>query len=427
MEFKLRRRCLGKLVILDMELVFHPEPIGRLSYEFARELANRGHKIIVVAPFPPNSVISCKEKGLPSSKLVKWEKIDNFFVLRVFPRKSSGKTLVGKIIDHVLIPFSLTFWSLLAVRRADVVHCPSPPLFLALGACFVSALKRVPFVVRVHDLHPDALVKMNLVKNRLIIGALEIIEKIIYSFARRIAVIAETYKSFIISRGVSSHKVRVIPNWSQTSLNPGSLTSKSSITSEIESKGKFLITYGGSLYWAQDLETVIDAAYLLRDNKDIIFLIMGDGPEKQELVERARKLKLENVVFMPFEPREVYLQMTLASHACIVTLNKNYTSPTLPSKVQEIMGLGKPIIVNAPYNSEVVKLVKKASCGLIVEPGNPESFAKAVLKITKNQGLAEKLGKNGRIFAEKYFSPKICIGKYEKLLRESLLDDGTLS
>jgi len=402
-----------KLTVLDMELVFPPEPIGRLSYEFAYELARRGHRVIVVAPFPPESF----EKRKSSCKLVRWEKLDNFLVLRVLPRKSSGNTLMDKVADHVLIPFSLAFWSLVAVRDVDVVHCPSPPLLLGFCACFVSAIKRVPFVVRIHDLHPDALVKMNIIKNGLLIDGLRVIEKFVYSFARRIAVIAETYKSFIVSRGVTSSKVQVIPNWFQINSNPNLLTNEHvRLVSKIKSKGKFIITYGGSLYWAQDLETAVDAAYLLRHNKDIVFLIVGDGPKKQGLVERAKRLKLENVVFMPFQPREVYLQIVLASHACIVTLNKNYASPTLPSKVSEIMGLGKPIIANAPYGSEVADLVGKAACGLTVEPGNPESFAKAVLKLTREEALARKLGENGKFFAERYFSPRVCINKYEKLL-----------
>ena len=83
------------------------------------------------------------------------------------------------------------------------------------------------------------------------------------------------------------------------------------------------------------------------------------------------------------------------------------------------MGLGKPIIVNAPCDSEVVKLIGKAVCGLVVEPGNPESFAEAVLKLTGEEALARKLGENGKFFAEKYFSPGICISKYEDLLCSS--------
>lgn len=402
-----------------MELVSPSEPIGRLRSELARELANRRHKVIVVTPFPPESVAAYKKKKL-LCKLVKWENLDNFLVLRVFPRKSFGNTLIGKVADHVLIPISLAFWALAAVRDVDAVHCSSPPLLLAFGACFVSAIKRAPLVVRVHDLHPDALVKMNIIKNSLLIGVLKIIEKFVYLFARGIAVIAGTYKSFIVSKGISSRKVQIIPNWFQISSNLNSVTNEPNyIISKIESEGKFIITYGGSLYWAQDLETVIDAAYLLRHNKDILFLIVGDGPKKQELVKRAKRLKLENVVFMPLQPREVYLQIVLASHACAVTLNTNYKSPTLPSKVPEMMGLGKPIIVNAPYGSEVANVVGKAACGLIVEPGDPKSFAKAVLKLTRQEALARQLGENGKLFAEKYFSPRICISKYEQLLCSS--------
>ena len=419
MRVKLSASSSKKLTVLDMELVSPSEPIGRLRYELACELGRRGHKVVVVTPFSSRSFAVYGKENL-LYRLARWEEFDNFLVLRVLPRKSLGNTLIGKVADHVLIPISLVFWSLVAVRDVDVVHCSSPPLLLAFGACLVSAIKRVPLVVRVHDLHPDALVKMNVIKNSLLIGVLKIIEKFVYLVARRITVIAETYKSFIISRGISSRKVQVVPNWFQISSDSNSLTNESNhIVSKIMLEGKFAVTYGGSLYWAQDLETVIDAAYLLRQDKDILFLIVGDGPKKQGLVERAKRLKLKNVVFIPFQSRKVYMQIIHASQACIVTLNNDYTSPTLPSKVPEIMGLGKPIIVNAPYGSEVANLVGKAACGLIVETGDPKSFAEAVLKLTREEALARKLGDNGKLFAEKYFSPTICISKYEELLRSS--------
>lgn len=78
-----------------------------------------------------------------------------------------------------------------------------------------------------------------------------------------------------------------------------------------------------------------------------------------------------------------------------------------------------PIIVNGPYDSEVVKLIGKTTCGLLVELGNPQLFAKAMLKLTREEALARKLGENGKLFAERYFSPRICISKYEELLRSS--------
>ena len=405
------------LSILTVESVFPPDPLGRLRYEFAKELASRGNRMIVIVPFPPKRFMlhnrSCGRKFL--HQLFNWERLGNLLVLRVVPRKMSGGTFLSKVTEHLLTPISLSLNALVSARAADIIHCSSPPLLSAFGACLVSAIKGLPLVVRFHDLHPDALVKMGLVRNKIVIGMLGTIEKFVYLQADKITVISSAYKSHIVSKGIPRERIEIIPNWYQPSA-PALRSKCESLMPLIaaKAKGKITFTYAGSLYWAQDLETMIDAAHLLGEKEDLVFLIVGDGPKKQKLVGRAKKLALKNVIFLPIQPREVYLQIVLASRACVVTLNKNYTSPTLPSKVPELMGLSKPIIVNAPKSSEVVDVVRKACCGLITEPGDPEAFAEAVLALSEHEHLARELGRNGKLFAERNFSPSICIDKYEE-------------
>lgn len=413
-----------RLSILAIESVFPPDPLGRLRYEFAKELASRGNRIVVIVPFPPEC-FTLHDKSHSRRKslhqLFNWERLGNLLVLRVVPRKMSGETFLSKVAEHLLTPISLSASALTFSRNADIVHCSSPPLLSAFGACLVSAIRHLPLVVRYHDLHPDALVKMGLLRNRIAVSMLEIIEKFVYLRADKITVISPAYKSHIVSRGIPPERIEVIPNWyqpSETAMRGEYESLMPQIAAKI--KGKIVFTYAGSLYWAQDLETVIDAAHLLREKEDLVFLIVGEGPKRREIVERAKKLNLRNVFFLPVQRRKVYLQIVSASRACLVTLSKNYTSPTLPSKVPELMGLGKPIIANAPVSSEVTEVIAKASCGLVVEPGDPEAFAEAVLALSEDERFATESGKNGRAFAEENFSPSICLDRYDKTFRSLL-------
>jgi colanic acid biosynthesis glycosyl transferase WcaI len=180
--------------------------------------------------------------------------------------------------------------------------------------------------------------------------------------------------------------------------------------------GRFIVVYGGAMYWAQDLETVIDAAYLLRHDKDICFLIMGDGPTKENIVRRSRLLGLQNVLIMPLQPRDIYLNIIATASVCLVPLRKGYSSPTLPSKIPELMSMGKPIIASAVSESEVGRLFAEAQCGLLVAPGDPKSLAASILTLKEKPELAKALGENGKRYAESHFSANSSIELYASLL-----------
>jgi colanic acid biosynthesis glycosyl transferase WcaI len=177
-----------------------------------------------------------------------------------------------------------------------------------------------------------------------------------------------------------------------------------------------MITYAGTMSWPQDLATVVEAANLLRDQKEIVFLLIGDGVQKESLVKRATELHLKNVIFMPLQEREKYFEIINNSDLCIVPLKKSYTSPTAPSKMLDIMLFAKPIIANVPANSDVSRIIEEAKCGLVFEPENPGIFKESVLNLYSDKAFREQLGNNGRMFVEKHLSLETCMDQYEHLL-----------
>ncbi len=406
-----------RLSLTTLESVFPPNPIGRLRYEFAEGLAKRGNRITVITSLP--SIRNKLDKSGTGAKFPPpfyLEETEDFSIIRVVPKNGDQNNLLGNIMAHLVTPFSLTIVSYLKSADSQIIHCSSPPLFLAMGACIVSSIRRKPLVLRIHDLHPDALIKMGLLKNRLLIGILRAIEKFVYVRASIITVLSPSYKSYVTSVGVPESKVQIIPNWYQTETPTHLVSRPLDEVTGVSMHGKTVFTYAGSLYWAQDLDIVIESAKLLSERRDILFLIVGEGPKKKGLVEKAEKMRLENIRFLPMQRKPEYLQIVNESRACIVSLADGYTSPTFPSKIPELMGLGKPILMKAPSNSEVAKLTKEAGCGLFTDSRDPEAFVKLVLELTNNKDFADRLGRNGKDYARKFFSPSSCIDKYEELL-----------
>ena len=403
-----------KIKILTLESGFPPElASGRLPFEFARQLAKRGHNVMVVTIFPRKYLLD-KEIKIARWKFFYRERMDGFDIIRFRPQFSSN-SLIARMLEYVLIPVSLFIGGLVFARKSMVLHCTIPPLFIGFSTCLIGRLLETSVIVRVQDVHPDALVKLGLLRNRLLIKILEFMEKFIYLCADRLTVIGETYRKHIISKGAYPDKVMLIPNWADTTKIP-SLDNSSKSLNDIGPEKKFTITYAGTMSWPQDLETVVEAANILRKYEDIVFLLVGDGVKKRVLIKRSKALGLSNIRFLPLQSREKYFEILKASNACLVSLRKAFESPSVPSKMLDIMACGKPVIANVPIGGDVSEILKKAKCGLAIEPENPHLLAKAILMLLDDDALAEELGKNGRKYLDKHFSISTCIDRYEQIM-----------
>jgi colanic acid biosynthesis glycosyl transferase WcaI len=398
--------------ILAIESGFPPElTSARLPFEFARELKNRKYDVTVVVPFPRlNLVVGNCIKS--ERKFFKREEIAGVPLLRMWPQLK-GKSLATRAAENMLLPVTLFVGGLLAGKKS-VIHCVSPPFLITFTACVLGKVTRSPVVLRIQDLHPDALVKIGLIKNKALIKFLEGLEIFVYRYADQITVIAEGYRNHVISKGIDSSKVVLIPNW--TSNLGVRLSGNNDFRRANGLVGKFIITYAGTMSWPQDLATIVEAANLLRRRDEIVFLLVGDGVQKESLMKRASELHLKNVIFMPLQEREKYFEIINESDLCVVPLKKSYSSPTAPSKMLDIMACTKPMIANVPANSDVSRIVKEAACGLVIEPENPEIFKESALKLYSDNASRKKLANNGKMFVERCLSLKTCMDHYEHLL-----------
>jgi glycosyltransferase involved in cell wall biosynthesis len=187
--------------------------------------------------------------------------------------------------------------------------------------------------------------------------------------------------------------------------------------------GSFVVSFAGVMGYSQALDTVIEAARELKDRKDLVFLLVGDGVEKEGLVSRTRHLGLGNVLFLPMQPRERYPDVLAASDVCLVTLRGDVHTPVVPSKIPSIMAAGRPMVASMPLGGDGPRLIKEAECGIVVPPEDPQSLARAIRELHRSAARREALGRNGRKYAEQHLSREACVGMYERLLLELVEGD----
>jgi glycosyltransferase involved in cell wall biosynthesis len=286
---------------------------------------------------------------------------------------------------------------------------------VAVAGYAISRLKRRPFVFEVRDLWPESIVAVGALKNPFVIDLLTEIERFLYDRASLIVGVAESTRRILTERGISPDKIEIIPN----GIDPELFRCPSGgmeIRKRYHLEDRFIVSYIGTHGMAHALHRVLDAAHLLRDEPGIHFLFVGEGAEKEDLVRYSESLALPNVTFVGQQEHSDIPAFLNASDVSLVPLrDASLFSAVLPSKMFEIMGAGRPVILGV--RGEARALLEKVEAGLCVGPEDPEQLRDAILKLHRDRDLGRRLGENGRRFVMAHHSRERLAGQYADALR----------
>jgi colanic acid biosynthesis glycosyl transferase WcaI len=405
------------LRILLLTLYFTPD-LGAnavIMTRLAEELTLLGHQVTVVTAFPhyDKNRIWDAYRG----KLVQRDGHGDVRVHRAYlyvPRQKDR--LLGRVLNYVSFNLLSTIIGLLSGRQ-DVILSPSPPLTIGLGAYVIGRLSRTPYVYNVQDIYPDVAIRLGVLKNPSVIALFKALERFVYSRAAAISVISEGFRHNLLAKGVPPEKVCVIPNFVDPDfVRP--LPRHNRFSREQGLDDRFVVLFAGNVGLSQGLDSVLEAARLLSDEPDILFLVVGNGVAKPGLVKQVEEMGLENVRFLPFQPHEAVPELYAASDLCLVPLRRGITRDSVPSKVYTIMGAGKPLVAAVDEGSDTWQFVQEVRCGLTVPPEEPEALAQAILALYQDRAWGRALGAKGRERVEQDFTPQAAARKYAELLEQ---------
>lgn len=389
---------------------------GLLMAQLCEGLTAYGHEVTVVTAFPhyENFRIWDEYRG----KLVERAKYRGMDVVRLYVYAPGKKSMVNRLVSYVSFNALAAITATFSRAQWDVILCPNGSFFTGLTAWLVGKVKGVPFIYNVQDLYPDVPIRAGQLRNPQAIATLRAIERFMYRKAAYITVIAPSIRDNLVSKGVPSEKISIIPNFVDTDfIRP--LPKANSFGHQHGLSDKFVITHAGNLGYVYDLDTMLNAASLLSSQKDILFLIVGNGVAKAELEKKAHESKLENVQFMPFQPHESLPWLRAASDVQVSLYKNGAAIDSFPSKVYEIMASGRPLLASSDDESGVERLVKTAECGLCVRPGDAKNLAEAILNLYRNPSLRETMGQRGRRYAEENHSKHAIVARYHDLLHRA--------
>lgn len=402
-----------RMRILFLTHYFPPEvnaPASR-TYENTKRWVRAGHSVTVLtcAPNHPNGIIYPGYKN----RLWQWEERDGIRILRVKTYLSANKGFAKRILNYLSYMVSAAIFCTIS-EKADVVVSTSPQFFCGFAGFFVSMIKCCPWVLEIRDLWPESIIAVEAVTNRWVIGLLESVETWIYKRADRIVALTRAFKRHIAGRGVDTDKIIVITNGADLEQFRA-LPKANEFRAEQNLTGKFVASYIGTHGMAHGLDTIFKAAVLLNDKKEIVFLLVGDGAERERLLKQKAVMGLTNVIMLSQQKKEKMPEILAASDACMVLLKKAELFKTvIPSKIFEAMAMERPIILGVEGESR--EIIEEGACGNCIEPENPQALADAVMALYEKRECAETLGKNGKAFVVKEYDREKLAETYLRLL-----------
>ncbi len=337
-------------------------------------------------------------------------------VIRCHVSESYAASFAGRFWGYISFVISSIYAGLFIAReKYDVIVVTSPPLFVGATAWVLSRIKRIPFVFEIRDLWPESAVDTGVLKNKKVIAAASWFEKFIYRKATRINVLTTAFRDNLIQRkGVSPEKIWYIPNAADFEHSDYALAHLD-IADFRRKQGwddKIVITYVGAHGIANHLIQVLDTADRVRDLKEVLFVLIGEGMEKEKLITEAKNRNLDNVQFLPPAPKPDIFYYIMASDFGASVLKKVDTFKTvLSNKTFDYMSCKKPIFMLIDGVSR--QLVEDAGCGVYVEPENPADFeAKIRYYLTLKRSEWQRQGDAGFTYAKAHFDRQVLARKY---------------
>lgn len=387
-------------------------PSSPLLTMLCEDLVRIGHQISVIAAFPhyPTGVVQAEFRG----RLIRLEQRNGVEIIRVWVPSGDRSNLRHRVLAFLVFQM---LSSMVGLRRSyDVLLITNPAIETVLPFALLAWLRRKPSLLCVWDIYPEIGIRMGIFRSPLVTSLVKRLEDFCLRNAKVIQVLGDGFISDLKSHNVSDSKIVVIPPWLDTDFIRPS-PRQNSFSYEQGLDGDFVILYAGNLGFSQGLENVLLAAKILSHLQHIRFVFVGDGANREKLVTQAVDLRLHNVKFIPFQPRERLPEVLATSDVSLVSLQSGVGDSSLPSKTFPILASGRPVLAVADKGSGLWNLMQQSQGGVCVPPSNPKSLAEKILVLEQSPGLRQQMANNAREFALQFHSRKSAAQRFESILQ----------
>ncbi len=342
------------------------------------------------------------------------ENIDGIEYIWVkIPKYQSSKSL-GRIWNMIVFAWKLNF--IKEIESSHIIVSSPSPFPVKIGKKLAKKF-HTKFLFEVRDIWPLTLVELSNIKSvHPMIKIMEHYEKFAYRNADKVISLLPAAKEYFADKGMPGNRFVYLPNGIEIEQE-ASAALPQDIVKKIP-RDKFIVAYAGTVGIANNLEYLVDAAYNLKDEQKIHFIILGQGGEKKKLVDKAKYLELKNITFIDSIKKELVQNFLKNIDVAFISLlpEKLFRFGVSPNKVFEYMYAKKPILwaIEAGNN-----LVEEAKCGISVPLNDIVSLRKSILRLKKlSEDAREELGQNGYNFVIAHHSYSMLAKKLVDIVEE---------
>lgn len=391
---------------------YFPPDVGSAShlfFELGGAFKKRGHEVEVVTGFPAYHAMG----DLSRYERRRWmnERMEGMNVTRIRVPELARDTPLGRGLWQFTCAGAFALAGL-RIARPDAALVYSPPLPLGLTALALRLLRGTPHVINVQDLFPQSAIDLGLLRSRPLIRMFERLESLVYRRADAVTVHSDGNRRHVLEHGGPPATTEVMHNSVDTGhIRPG--PRENELSRELGLDGRFVASFAGIMGRSQDLGVILDAAKRLEDDGRILFLLAGEGVEKERMMAKSGEMGLDNVRWMPMLPRERYPLLLHLSDVCLTTLHADVKTPVVPSKILSAMAAGRPVVASLDLEGDAPRLIEEAGAGYSLPPEDGAALADTLRRLAGDSELCRRLGESGRRYAEKHLSPESVAVRYE--------------
>lgn len=408
---------MNRVLLIHQAFATPSDPGGTRHFELIQRCRTEGFDFSVVTS--QNRYLDCRKVG-GSGRWVSRESCQGTEVLRTYAFPAHHKNFLWRMLAYLSFMCS----SLMGAWKAgpvDLVWGTSPPIFQAVSAWLIAALRRRPFLLEVRDLWPDFAIGMGVIRNPLLIRLSRWLESFLYARADTLLVNSPAYRDYLLNRGIPEAKVFLVANGVDTSqFNPAGRGE--AMRRQWGVGNKFVVTYAGALGQANAIEGILKAADRLRARKDIVIILAGAGKDEARLKRRSQEMGLDNLRFVGSLPKSDMPAALAASNACIATLqNIPMFNTTYPNKVFDYMAAGRPVVLG--IGGVIAEVVERAHGGIVVTPEDDRAMARAIKRLADDGELRRQMGRDGRSYVQTHFERERQAQVFAEVLRLTLKNE----